>query len=154
MTTAMLTIARGELSECIDQFNAGNDCLDAQFAESLAALEAYQSHLDAWHKELAAERAALEQERAALVGGNTDDAGQIDAVNNELKMMRSLLERQAGLVDSVSHPNPTPKPADVVAEPKPRPKSSGDPVIGSVVAQFDKLRKQQAQARTQPKKRH
>jgi chromosome segregation ATPase len=49
-----------------DALRAGvveQDSLDAQLTESLAALEAYQSHLDAWQQKLSQERAELQNAR-------------------------------------------------------------------------------------------
>jgi chromosome segregation ATPase len=41
-------------------WHAEQESLDAQLAESLAALTAYQSHLDSWQQQLARERAELQ----------------------------------------------------------------------------------------------
>jgi predicted nucleic acid-binding Zn-ribbon protein len=43
--------------------SAEQELLDAQLSESLAALAAYQSHLDGWQQQLANERAELQQLR-------------------------------------------------------------------------------------------
>jgi septal ring factor EnvC (AmiA/AmiB activator) len=62
----------------LHEWRAGQESLDAQLAESLSALAAYQSHLDAWQQQLAKEREGLrqarekfEKERAASGEGKT-----------------------------------------------------------------------------------
>jgi septal ring factor EnvC (AmiA/AmiB activator) len=47
----------------LHEWRAGKESLDAQLAESLSALAAYQSHLDAWQQQLAKEREELRQAR-------------------------------------------------------------------------------------------
>jgi septal ring factor EnvC (AmiA/AmiB activator) len=85
MTTANLQLDRDVLRATFETWSAAEDSLDAQLTESLEALAAYQSHLDAWQCELAAERAALIQAREQLecekaaVAANQDAAGQAEA---------------------------------------------------------------------------
>jgi chromosome segregation ATPase len=45
------------------EWNAERESLDAELSESLAALEAYQQHLDDWQRQLAAQRETLKSER-------------------------------------------------------------------------------------------
>lgn len=66
------------LRATLDEWRAGHESLDAQLGESLQALAAYQSHLDAWQQKLAEERERLrqeqekfERERTAAREGNT-----------------------------------------------------------------------------------
>jgi septal ring factor EnvC (AmiA/AmiB activator) len=49
------------------EWNAERESLDAEFSESLAALEAYQQHLDDWQRQLATEREQLQAERGRFV---------------------------------------------------------------------------------------
>ena len=65
MTTAHF-IDDQPVRESFCQWHAEQQVLDAQLAESVAALEAYQSHLDAWQRELAVEREELSRLRAEL----------------------------------------------------------------------------------------
>jgi hypothetical protein len=66
MTTATVSIDHQIVHDSFCQWHAEQDVLDAQLADSVAALEAYQSHLDAWQQDLAAEREELRQLRAAM----------------------------------------------------------------------------------------
>ncbi len=47
----------------LHEWRAGQESLDAQLAESLSALAAYQSHLDAWQQQLAQQREKLRKDR-------------------------------------------------------------------------------------------
>jgi hypothetical protein len=64
LTTASVDIT--PLHDWFAELAASQSEVDRSFDESVAALEAYQSHLDRCQAELAAERVALEQERAVL----------------------------------------------------------------------------------------
>ena len=62
MTLAV--IVNGDaIRETFREWNAERDSLDAELSESLAALEAYQLHLDTWHGQLAREREELQSAR-------------------------------------------------------------------------------------------
>jgi hypothetical protein len=63
MANSTLTLNRESLREAFGQWQTEQAALDAEWSESLAALAAYQSHLDGWQKELAGERDALCRER-------------------------------------------------------------------------------------------
>jgi chromosome segregation ATPase len=71
---AVITQRPSELiQDTFRAWHAERESLDAELSESLAALTAYQSHLDTWQAELARERdeihalrTQLQQERAAL----------------------------------------------------------------------------------------
>jgi septal ring factor EnvC (AmiA/AmiB activator) len=52
--------------DSIRTWNAERESLDVQLSESIAALNAYQSHLDAWQQQLATERNSLRGEREQL----------------------------------------------------------------------------------------
>ena len=45
------------------EWRVGNESLETQLSESMAALTAYQSHLDAWQQQLAHERQRLRKEQ-------------------------------------------------------------------------------------------
>jgi chromosome segregation ATPase len=63
MTTDTLQLDREALHATFDSWTAVEESLDVQLSESLEALAAYQSHLDAWQKQLAEQRNELIQSR-------------------------------------------------------------------------------------------
>lgn len=207
-----IAIDRQELQECFSTWRAEQGSLDAQLDESLSALRVYQSHLDDWHRELAAQRELLDKERlqcqqdqevaqsqreqldqlknelaaarqkmaqlSAELLAKTEELRNLDQAraelttklelsrareqqltemldqqgrsdekvpwNDELRLMRELLERQSAWIESHREAGI----ATVVGPPRTvDTRSDEDPVIGSVVAQFDKLRQQQAESR-------
>ena len=84
--------------------------LDAQLAESVDALDAYQSHLDSWQQELARERDELRLMREAIerdLAAGGAHCEQIEVLNRELTESRAkvssltaaLLERTEELRD-------------------------------------------------------
>jgi chromosome segregation ATPase len=66
MTTATITFDRELVHSSFRDWQAEQAVLDAQLTESVAALEAYQSHLDSWQRELAGERDGLRRLRDEL----------------------------------------------------------------------------------------
>jgi chromosome segregation ATPase len=66
MTPTLIAVDRESVQHSFREWQAEQTLLDAQLAESVAALDAYQSHLDAWQQELARERDELRQLRAAI----------------------------------------------------------------------------------------
>jgi chromosome segregation ATPase len=65
MAENTLTLDCETLRDSFGQWQAEQEVLDAEWSESLAALVAYQSHLDAWQQELVQERDALQHDRKA-----------------------------------------------------------------------------------------
>jgi chromosome segregation ATPase len=188
--------------------------LDGQLTDSLAALEAYQSHLDAWQCELVAERESLEHEREQLgqvCATAEDHAARLEKVSSELNeargqvaaLSKTLLDRteelrqldgqraelatQLGLararereltakIDEQCAADQQPQwaeelkhlrellerqmePADLEAvwqagppDPPGEEDAPESPVLGSIVAQFGKLRQQRAQVQRGRKK--
>ena len=61
--TLAATVNGDAIRETFREWNAERDSLDAELSESLVALEAYQLHLDTWHKQLACERDELQTAR-------------------------------------------------------------------------------------------
>jgi septal ring factor EnvC (AmiA/AmiB activator) len=61
--TLTASINSHAIRESIRTWNAERESLDAQLAESIAALTAYQSHLDTWQRQLATDRKTLHEER-------------------------------------------------------------------------------------------
>ncbi len=62
----VLPINGDAIRETFQAWNAERDSLDAQLSESLSALTAYQSHLDAWQQQLARERDDLRTAREQI----------------------------------------------------------------------------------------
>jgi septal ring factor EnvC (AmiA/AmiB activator) len=83
--TLALPLNSEAVRETIRTWNAERDSFDAQLNESLAALSAYQSHLDGWQQQLARERDELQAARERL---------DLDRTTNE----RSQAESSAALV--------------------------------------------------------
>jgi len=61
--TLTSTINGNAIRETFQAWNAERDSLDSELSESLAALEAYQIHLDTWQQQLAREREELQNAR-------------------------------------------------------------------------------------------
>jgi chromosome segregation ATPase len=66
MSSTLFVVDREVVQDSFRQWQTEQSLLDAQLAESVAALDAYQSHLDGWQEELAREREELREMRAAL----------------------------------------------------------------------------------------
>jgi len=86
MTTAIRQLDRDALHATFDTWTVAEESLDAELCESLEALSAYQSHLDAWQRELAAERSALiqareqfERDQAAAAASQMNSPGEASA---------------------------------------------------------------------------
>jgi hypothetical protein len=58
MTDAIL-LERESIQATFREWQSEQDALDAELSESLAALSAFQSHLDSWQQQLARERESL-----------------------------------------------------------------------------------------------
>jgi chromosome segregation ATPase len=87
MTPNFLTVDREVVENSFRQWQAEQTLLDAQLDDSLAALEAYQLHLDTWQQELAREREELRQLRASIdrdQAGNRSQREQVEQLNREL----------------------------------------------------------------------
>lgn len=199
MTTATVDIA--PLHDWFADLASAQSEVDRELAESVAALEAYQSHLDHCQAILAAERAALEEERTALEaerqrfadlpGSEEEQLAELGDARKLISELRDmLLERTEELRRSDS------KRSELVSELQQarskqlelekyiemeksqhleqqlrwteefqrvsellesRPGSKGDsdkvatadPVLGSIMAQFGKLRRQAADRRAE-----
>jgi chromosome segregation ATPase len=76
------------------QWRAEQEPLDAELAESLSALSAYQSHLDDWHAKLARERDDLRAAREQLDrdrAASESDHAKFNQVNKELNEARDKI---------------------------------------------------------------
>jgi chromosome segregation ATPase len=212
-TTALNAMDHQIIHDSFRAWREQEDSLDGQLADSLVALEAYQSHLDAWQRELAAQRQLLDRERGQLeqdratasdyaarlekVSAELNDArnqvaslsktllerteelrqldgrraelttqlelararerewtakieqhpdGQQSQWAEELKQLRELFERQMELADVAEVWDGEP------AQPPEEESVPASPVLGSIVAQFGKLRQQRAQTQRIRKK--
>jgi hypothetical protein len=105
--TETLQIDCDSIRATFHEWRAEQESFDVQLAESLSALAAYQSHLDAWQKQLARDRDALrlEREQFAHERGRTDgayagaesnsgDASELNAAREKISALSaSLLAR-------------------------------------------------------------
>jgi chromosome segregation ATPase len=66
MSTATIQLDRELVQRSFREWQAEQEALDSQLSESMAALEAYQSHLDNWQLQLAQEREDLQRMREEL----------------------------------------------------------------------------------------
>jgi septal ring factor EnvC (AmiA/AmiB activator) len=178
--------------ETFRAWSVEQESLDAQLAESLSALAAYQSHLDTWQQQLVRQRDELhnareqfDRDRAAAEQGQSQPSTELAAelhssrekiaaltasllsrtdelrtmdirrgeLANELELARAREKELAAAIAEHKQTseqeqlkeNPHPQPAT----PPDRPTSgrghfSENPVLGSIVEQFGKLRQQRA----------
>jgi septal ring factor EnvC (AmiA/AmiB activator) len=198
------TINGDLIRQTFQAWNAERDSLDSELSESLAALEAYQIHLDTWHQQLAREREELQNERGqferdrlsadknqseasaatiselhaarekisaltTLLLNRTEELRTLDnrraeaqtelelararerelnvALERQLEVPVSELQMAAVEISVPSPPQTTPPPASPASKSpssgdQPRPREN--PLLGSIVEQFGKLRQQRA----------
>ena len=92
--TATLSTNGQSLRETFSAWNAERNAIDSQLGESLEALAAYQSHLDEWQQQLAAERGEFRQAQENFERGRR----QIEATTGEIDGQRqSLIDAQNAL---------------------------------------------------------
>jgi phage tail sheath protein FI len=102
MTSETILFDRDALRDTFDEWATAADSLDAQLSESLSALAAYQSHLDAWQRQLADERTDLirvreqfEREQAAAAERQThsyaDSGDELIAARQKVADLTSSL---------------------------------------------------------------
>lgn len=93
--TAALPLNREAIRETFRAWNAERDSLDAQLSESLAALAAYQTHLDSWQIQLVRDRDQLKAEREQFdrdqATAGKSHAESSAAVTNELNGAREKI---------------------------------------------------------------
>lgn len=159
MSNAVLLPVRNSLEE----WKCQQTQTQAELQDSLAALDAMQRQLEAWQSrlsqerdQLAAERADLDRERAQdrlpLEGVADQAAEELDESRRRVQELEAQLEQKdRELRDQYEHWNQ--KFTKVLAQvergasapPPATAPATCDPVLGSVVAQFDKIRRQRAQ---------
>ncbi|MCI0492503.1 MAG: hypothetical protein L0Z07_06175 [Planctomycetes bacterium] len=173
------TLNRQAIRDSFLAWEADEESLDAQVAESLSALEAYQSHLDAWQLQLVHERNAVEQAQeqqecdraaaASLERSSVDLATELSVARQQIASLTSQLlssneerhkleqlvrdmaaERECDRSEHSSLPPGEPRVVPPQMPPEPSTDSSmspprnNNPVLGSIVEQFGKLRQQRA----------
>jgi DNA repair exonuclease SbcCD ATPase subunit len=89
------TLNDDAIRETFRAWNVERDSLDSQLTESLAAISAYQSHLDTWQKQLARERDELRTAREQVERDRANaDKGHAEAsatMVNELNAAREKI---------------------------------------------------------------
>lgn len=200
MTCAPVDIA--PLRDWFAELSTTQSEVDRDLSESVAALEAYQKHLDRCQAELAAERAALEEQRAVLAAERqrlaetptgtkeeqlaelgeakkliselrdlllerTDELRRSDSKRaelvNELQLARSRqlefeknmeAEKSQHLEQQLRWTEEFQRVSELLevrtrGDGHSAAAASGDPVLGSILAQFGKLRRQAADRRAE-----
>ena len=94
MTSATITVDR-ELVQSFRDWQAEQAVLDAQLVDSVAALEAYQSHLDGWQRELARERDELQRLREELDREKVVDGDRHDKNSSSLSRNCTMRARKS-----------------------------------------------------------
>jgi septal ring factor EnvC (AmiA/AmiB activator) len=84
--------------ETFQAWNAERESLDSELSESLAALEAYQANLDAWHQQLACEREELQNARDQFERDRAlDDKNQSEASAATIAELHAAREKISAL---------------------------------------------------------
>ena len=162
MTSTLDTFDTQALRNTFCNWQKDKESLDAQLAESLAALEAYQSHLDGWQQQLARQRdelrsakEQLDHDRAELnralaehKGTNADNTSAAE-LEHSRKQIVELTEQLRARIEELqqlkqSRPEVVEKPAPEPTPETPSQPRTASPVLGSIVEQFGKLRQQRA----------
>jgi len=87
MSTTLIAVERADFERSFREWQAEQSELEAQLADSFAALDAYQSNLDNWQAELAGEREELRELRATIErerSASNNSSEQHDALCQEL----------------------------------------------------------------------
>jgi chromosome segregation ATPase len=214
MTNATITVDRELVQRSFRDWQAEQEALDAQLIDSMAALEAYQSHLDGWQRELARERDELQRWRDELsrdkasdgkdheklgwleqelyeartkisslttsLLDRTEELSQLDRqradVNTELALAKdrerdlsasleavqksfdgqreqwetAIAQMPHQLEQSLESAGVEAPAEHVVSEVPLGPVAAANPVLGSLMQQFDKLRQQRSVGRQNP----
>jgi chromosome segregation ATPase len=136
MSSPRVAVDRKIVEHSFREWQQEQTLLDAQLAESVAALDAYQAHLDNWQQELVRERDELRQLRGAIERAQAAGVGRepIEHLNKELEDSREKIASNSA-------------PAKV------EPRRAANAVLGSVLEQFGKLREQRSMNRSSNKPR-
>jgi chromosome segregation ATPase len=76
MSSTTFSVDCAEVERSFREWQAEQALLEAELADSFAALEAHQSNLDSWQSELAQEREELRELRTAIERERTDGGSQ------------------------------------------------------------------------------
>jgi hypothetical protein len=147
-------------------WHAEQESLEAQLAESLSALSAYQSHLDAWQQQLARERAELRKSGEQCEHDRSGAGAELEAarareleLKTELEEQKRVLEKErAEWAEKLSAARDAAPPVQqapersTAAAPQTAQQPDESPVLGSIMEQFGKLRQQRASDRQALKK--
>jgi chromosome segregation ATPase len=97
MSAATLSLDCESIRGAFRQWRAEQEPLEAQLAESLAALSAYQSHLDAWQQQLVRERDELRSAREQLDRDRSAPAGDQERCDELSKQLSEARDKIAAL---------------------------------------------------------
>jgi septal ring factor EnvC (AmiA/AmiB activator) len=192
-----VVIDRESITNSFRAWHEEQQQLDAQLAESVAALDAFQANLDRWQAELVQEReelrqirSQLESERAQLLNGSAHDdeetsletlrlelqqaQQQITTLTADLALARAHELELGEALSAEQHAHDThafhqdeafDEAVELVAagsyrsdtaptgKKRSEPRGGANPVLGSVMEQFGKLREQRSQSRSNTKPR-
>ena len=144
MSSPLVAVDRAVVEHSFRAWQEEQTRLDAQLAESVAALDAYQAHLDNWQQELVREREELRQLRGTIERDRAAGDGAAGVEREPIEHHNQTVEQAA----AASHGEPVNSgPAKV------EPRRSASPVLGSVLEQFGKLREQRSMNRSNNKLR-
>jgi chromosome segregation ATPase len=159
MSMTCKTFDTQAIRDTICGWQSDESALDGQLAESLAALEAYQSHLDAWHQDLVREREALKEAREQLERNRAElnpsavnqvsadnIAAELESARQKIAELTQQLQARSEEIQQVKQTRveTMEKPAAEPAVERKSPPRTASPVLGSIVEQFGKLRQQRA----------
>lgn len=197
MSSLPFVIDRESITNSFRVWHEEQQHLDAQLAESVAALDAFQVNLERWQQELAQERDELkalrgqiesEKVQEPLAPGSGSEEAELEALRTELEQARMQISSltadlalarahelelgEALSAEQHSHDTHTfhqdeafdeavelvaagSYRGDTAPTGKKRSESRGgaNPVLGSVMEQFGKLREQRSQSRSNTKPR-
>lgn len=174
MPSISVAVDREQVARSFREWQAEQASLDAQLAESLSALEAYQAHLDRWQQDLGREREELRQLREAIERDQATEnrREQVDRLNRELDDAREKISSLTTSLEALQRERPAGQEPDQSQELEPPASSDttpvgaaakddaqvelprrASPVLGSVWEQFGKLREQRSLNRSNNKSR-
>ena len=120
--TLAATVNGDAIRETFREWNAERDSLDAELSDSLAALEAYQLHLDAWQRNLRANAMNLQRPRAIRIatGLSTQNSTRRSHRCHDHRVTRRA-RKDHGTNDRASEPDRRTSATWTIAGPKSKP---------------------------------
>jgi len=153
------------MRETFRHWHAEQESLEAQLAESLSALSAYQSHLDGWQRQLADERDELRKTREQWERDGGAAGSELAQARAKEKELTAALEEQKQILENEraqwaqeldqlrQSASPPQAASETAAAPGRKAAQVGhSPVLGSLMEQFGKLSQQRAIERQALKK--